>query len=145
MNPDPAPPTLTDPGKTGLELSALNRINELYASKGFRVLSGEGGRPFGLERYVKALYVAWHYKHRVALRDPGATLVELLNAVNDSLKHAEARLSTIDPSQMYAPRTIGRKKLPTTVLGLLVHIAEHTQRHLGQAITTAKLVSGGRS
>ena len=59
-----------DPGKTGLELSALNRINELYATKGFRVVSGEGGRPFGLERYGKALYVAWYYKHRVALGDP---------------------------------------------------------------------------
>ena len=63
-----------DAGKTGLELSALNRINELYAAKGFRVVSGEGGRPFGLERYGKALYVAWHYKHRAALRDPAATL-----------------------------------------------------------------------
>jgi hypothetical protein len=41
---------------------------------------------------------------------------------------------------MFAPRTIGRKKLPTTVLGLMVHIAEHTQRHLGQAITIAKAV-----
>ena len=48
-----------DTGKTGLELSALSRIDELYASKGFRVVSGEGGRPFGLERYGKAFYVAW--------------------------------------------------------------------------------------
>ncbi len=64
----------TDPGRTGLELSALNRINELYATKGFRVVSGEGGRPFGLERYGKAFYVAWHYKHRVALGDPSATI-----------------------------------------------------------------------
>ncbi len=63
-----------DTGKTGLELSALNRINELYATKGFRVVSGEGGRPFGLERYGKAFYVAWYYKHRVALGDPTATL-----------------------------------------------------------------------
>ena len=64
----------TDPGKTGLELSALNRINELYAAKGFRVVSGEGGRPFGLERYGKAFYVAWYYKHRAALGDPTATI-----------------------------------------------------------------------
>ena len=63
-----------DPGKTGLELSALNRINELYAAKGFRVVSGEGGRPFGLERYGKAFFVAWYYKHRAALGDPGATI-----------------------------------------------------------------------
>lgn len=32
------------------------------------------------------------------------------------------------------------KKLPTTVIGLLVHIAEHAQRHVGQAVITAKLV-----
>src|SRR6185295_7979921 len=63
-----------DAGKTGLELSALSRIDELYASKGFRVVSGEGGRPFGLERYGKAFYVAWHYKHRAALGDPRATI-----------------------------------------------------------------------
>ena len=41
---------------------------------GFRVVSGEGGRPFGFERYGKAFYVAWHYKHRVALGDPAATI-----------------------------------------------------------------------
>jgi len=63
-----------DPGRTGLELSALNRINNLYESRGFRVVSGEGGRPFGLERYGKAFYVSWYYKHRVALGDPSATL-----------------------------------------------------------------------
>jgi len=64
----------SDAGKTGLELSALNRINDLYSTKGFRVVSGEGGRPFGLERYGKAFYVAWYYKHRVALGDPTATI-----------------------------------------------------------------------
>ena len=62
-----------DPGRTGLELSALNRINDLYATRGFRVVSGEGGRPFGLERYGKAFYVGWYYRHRAALGDPGAT------------------------------------------------------------------------
>ena len=37
-------------------------------------MSGEGGRPFGLDRYGKALFVAWYYKHRVALGDPAATI-----------------------------------------------------------------------
>ena len=64
----------TDAGESGLELSALDRINQLYATKGFRVVSGEGGRPFGFERYAKAFYVAWHYKHRAALGDPSATV-----------------------------------------------------------------------
>ncbi len=63
-----------DPGKTGLELSAWTRINDLYSRKGFRVVSGEGGAPFGLDRYGKAFFVAWYYRHRLALGDPGATL-----------------------------------------------------------------------
>jgi mono/diheme cytochrome c family protein len=62
------------PGNTGLELSALERIGALYRSRGFRVVSGEGGRPFGFERYAKAFYVAWYYKHRAVLDDPAATL-----------------------------------------------------------------------
>ena len=63
-----------DPGKTGLELSALNRIEQLYTTRGFRVVSGEGGRPFGFDRYGKALYAAWHYRHRAALGEPTTTL-----------------------------------------------------------------------
>jgi uncharacterized damage-inducible protein DinB len=71
---------------------------------------------------------------------PGATLEELLAAVERTFAATEGRLRTIDPATIHEVRYIGRKRLPTTVLGLLVHIAEHTQRHLGQAITTAKMV-----
>jgi len=78
-----------DTGKTGLELSALSRINGLYAAKGFRVVSGEGGRPFGLERYGKALYVAWYFKHRVALGDPTATIRGLAAKENITGRFAE--------------------------------------------------------
>jgi uncharacterized damage-inducible protein DinB len=41
-------------------------------------------------------------------------------------------------------RTVGRKNLPTTVAGLVVHVAEHTQRHVGQTITTAKILLAQR-
>ena len=71
---------------------------------------------------------------------PGAMLLELLSGIDVALRATEAQLLTIDPATIHAPRYIGRKRLPTTVLGLLVHLAEHTQRHLGQAITTAKMV-----
>ena len=79
----------TDPGKTGLELSALHRINELYATRGFRVVSGEGGRPFGLERYGAAFYVAWQYRHRAALGMFSATLPELAGAAGITGRFAE--------------------------------------------------------
>jgi uncharacterized damage-inducible protein DinB len=69
-----------------------------------------------------------------------AGLDALLRLVNESLEAAEEQLRKIDPDSLYAPRVVGRRALPTTVLGLIVHIAEHTQRHLGQAVITAKLV-----
>lgn len=74
--------------------------------------------------------------------EPGASLDELLQSLDGALEASEKELRTLDAKQQNDPRFIGRKRLPTTVLGLLVHIAEHTQRHLGQAITTAKLVRG---
>jgi DinB superfamily len=39
-------------------------------------------------------------------------------------------------------REVGRARLPSTVLGLLFHGAEHTSRHVGQVITTLKIVRG---
>lgn len=48
------------------------------------------------------------------------------------------------PSLLHDPRAVGRKNLPTTVAGLLVHVADHTQRHVGQAITTAKMLLAQR-
>jgi uncharacterized damage-inducible protein DinB len=70
----------------------------------------------------------------------GASLQQLLRAIDASLDMAEARVRSINPQTVYDARFVGRRKLPTTVVGLLVHLAEHTQRHLGQAITTAKLL-----
>jgi hypothetical protein len=74
---------------------------------------------------------------------PGESLDVLLSAVGASLEDAAARVRAMAPESLYEPRYVGKKRLPTTVIGLLVHVAEHTQRHLGQAITTAKLVRGG--
>jgi len=54
---------------------------------------------------------------------------------------AEQVVRAIDPATLAEPREIGRKRLPTTVIGLLTHIAEHTQRHVGQAISAAKLAA----
>ena len=72
--------------------------------------------------------------------EPGtATLAQLLADVDEKLADAERRIRAIEPGVLNEPRYIGKKRLPSTVLGLLVHVAEHTQRHLGQAITTAKL------
>jgi uncharacterized damage-inducible protein DinB len=71
--------------------------------------------------------------------EPGPSIDELLKAMDASFRSAEAIIRAIDVNALTEPRTIGRKQLPTTVNGLLVHIAEHTQRHVGQTISAAKL------
>jgi uncharacterized damage-inducible protein DinB len=71
--------------------------------------------------------------------EPGAGRAELLRAVNASLDRSELAIRALDPAALTDARTVGRQRLPTTVVGLVVHLAEHTQRHVGQAIVTAKL------
>lgn len=61
-----------------------------------------------------------------------------------AMDRASARVRAMDVSHLDEPRKVGRKELPTTVGGLLVHVADHTQRHVGQAITTAKIVMSAR-
>jgi uncharacterized damage-inducible protein DinB len=63
----------------------------------------------------------------------------LLAMLEEALAAAESAVRSLDPATLAEPRAVGRKQLPTTVIGLLTHIAEHTQRHVGQAISAAKL------
>jgi uncharacterized damage-inducible protein DinB len=74
-----------------------------------------------------------------AERQPGASLEQLLAEMDSTFQHAEAVVRALNPATLSHPREVGRKRLPTTVIGLLTHIAEHTQRHVGQAISAAKL------
>jgi uncharacterized damage-inducible protein DinB len=71
--------------------------------------------------------------------EAGASREELLDSMNAVFERSEAVVRTLDVTGIEDAREIGRKKLPTTVIGLLTHIAEHTQRHVGQAISAAKL------
>jgi uncharacterized damage-inducible protein DinB len=57
---------------------------------------------------------------------------------------AELRVMKLLPESYSEIRSVGRKMLPTTVGGLLVHCAEHTQRHAGQMVTTVKVLLGMR-
>jgi uncharacterized damage-inducible protein DinB len=71
--------------------------------------------------------------------EPGGGRAELLRVMNASLDRSESAIRALDPAALTDARTVGRRRLPTTVVGLVVHLAEHTQRHVGQAIVTAKL------
>jgi uncharacterized damage-inducible protein DinB len=76
--------------------------------------------------------------------DPGAGRDELFAELAGALEEGASRVRAFDTTQLEESRAVGKKRLPTTVGGLLIHIAEHTQRHVGQAITTAKIVVAAR-
>jgi steroid delta-isomerase-like uncharacterized protein len=77
--------------------------------------------------------------------DAGAGTEELLAGLRARQEQVEELVKQIDLAELTQPREVGRKRLPSTAIGLIVHIAEHTQRHLGQAITMAKLVRNVRT
>ena len=75
--------------------------------------------------------------------DDPCSAVQLQEEWELGLQDAERRviaLAEVDPQTL---RGVGRRQLPTTVGGLLVHLADHTQRHLGQLVTTAKVIRAG--
>jgi hypothetical protein len=76
--------------------------------------------------------------------DAGAA-AEVLTEFREGVLMAKQRVRDIAPKRFDEPRAIGRKRLPTNVAGLLIHCAEHTARHVGQAITTVKVERAARS
>ena len=67
---------------------------------------------------------------------------ELVAAFQQQVDLSVARLKSFDEPTLTAHRGVGRAHLPSTVLGLLFHSAEHTMRHTGQLLVTAKLLKG---
>ena len=76
--------------------------------------------------------------------DDGASRAELFAELEAGFGSATRRVLAFAPGSLGEARGVGRKMLPTSVGGLLVHCADHTQRHVGQAVTTAKVVVGMR-
>lgn len=66
---------------------------------------------------------------------------ELLQAAQRAIDAAIEQVRATPTATLHEPRVVGRAALPSTVLGLLFHAAEHAQRHAGQIVTTAKIVA----
>jgi uncharacterized damage-inducible protein DinB len=77
--------------------------------------------------------------------DAGATRDEVFAELRAALELSAQRVRAFSPESYDVQRGVGKKMLPTTVGGLLVHCADHTQRHVGQAVITAKVVMAGRA
>jgi hypothetical protein len=72
--------------------------------------------------------------------DPAADAATLVRQVEAAIDGAIAVLRATPDADLFHSRVVGRAGLPSTVIGLLFHCAEHTHRHTGQLVTTAKIV-----
>jgi uncharacterized damage-inducible protein DinB len=73
--------------------------------------------------------------------DIDASHEKVFAELDAALLRSEERVRELPTGDLEVPRAVGKKKAPSTLGGLLVHVAEHTQRHVGQAITTARIVA----
>ena len=71
------------------------------------------------------------------------TAHDLVEAFRRQVDSAIDELRGIDEGTLAEPRSVGRNKLPSTKLGLIVHAAEHVQRHVGQLLVTIRVQTSG--
>jgi len=72
------------------------------------------------------------------------TLAELMAEVETALSNAAERIRVLATADLNTPRAVGRKHLPTSIGGAMIHVADHTLRHTGQVVTTAKVLKALR-
>ena len=68
------------------------------------------------------------------------SIADLVESFNIQVDNALLQLSGVSETTLTAWRGVGRAQLPSTVIGLYVHAAEHTMRHLGQLLVTVKVL-----
>ena len=73
---------------------------------------------------------------------PPAEADELLRHLREAVARALGELAQWGPEVLLEPRFVGRKRIPSNVIGLVFHAAEHAQRHTGQLIATARIITG---
>ncbi len=72
------------------------------------------------------------------------SLAELLAAVEVAFSDAAGRIRILATANLDTPRAVGRRQLPTSIGGAMIHVADHTMRHVGQVVTTAKTLKALR-
>jgi uncharacterized damage-inducible protein DinB len=115
------------------------------ASVGFHLkhLAGVLDRLFTYARAEALSKDALAYLQAEGTEQPTQTVTYLVKAFEDQVQKSLAQLKATDPSTLTQFRGVGRAQLPSTVLGLLFHAAEHTQRHVGQLLVTSRILQAG--
>jgi len=86
------------------------------------------------QQQLQALSLEGKYNENIGIGD-------VLTALNVQIKKAIFQLQSTDTNTILDARGIGRKQIPTNVLGLLFHAAEHTMRHTGQLLVTVNILN----
>ena len=76
------------------------------------------------------------------LQEPYAAPDVLLARWREVVQNALRQIAGTPETSLLEGREVGRARLPSTVLGLIFHAAEHAQRHVGQIVTTTKIIRG---
>ena len=113
------------------------------ASIGFHLqhLSGVIDRLFTYAKGESLTEQQLNYLHNEGKPTENISLQKLLTNFNMQVDTALKQLTETKEETLTDDRSVGRKKLPSTVIGLLFHAAEHTMRHTGQLLVTAKFLS----
>ncbi|KAA2241873.1 DinB family protein [Chitinophaga agrisoli] len=112
------------------------------ASVGFHLqhLSGVLDRLFTYANGQTLSAQQLQYLAAEGVADENIQITTLLAAFDVQIAQALTQLKDTDPAALTDIRTVGRKQVPSTMLGLLFHAAEHTMRHTGQLLATVRFV-----
>ena len=72
--------------------------------------------------------------------ETGSSMNQLIENLDRQVDKAIKELSNVNADSLTEPRGVGRKQIPTTLIGLYFHAAEHSMRHMGQLLVTARVL-----
>lgn len=127
----------------GLTTERIWHVHPNAASIGFHVLHAIGSLD-RLFTYARGAMLSEEQRRELAGEsqpDTALTADDLLASFDAAVNRALDQLRSADEATLTAERHVGRARLPSTVIGLLFHAAEHTQRHVGQALTTSRMMT----
>ncbi len=127
----------------GMTADRIWQVHANAASIGFHVLHAIGSldRLFTYARGEALSDAQRQVLVQETQPDQHLTASDLLAAFDAAVAGALDQLRGTDETTLTTVRHVGRARLPSTVIGLLFHAAEHTHRHVGQALTTSRLMA----
>ncbi len=108
-----------------------------------RHLAGVADRLFTYARAEELSAVQLMELKKESAEDATENLENLMKRFNEQVDRSIEQLKHTSAESIYEIRYVGRQKIPSNVLGLLFHAAEHMQRHTGQLLVTAKIAGDG--